>query len=134
VVTPFGTVTFRFTDIESSPRLWDERPDVMAVALARHDALVRSVVEAHDGFVFSTGGDGFAVAFGSARSALAAAVAAQRALTGEPWPEPVELWVRMGLHTGEAEERGGDYFGPPVNRAARVMAAAHGGQGGFAAT
>ena len=128
MVTPSGTVTFLFTDIESSTRFWDERPDVMAVALARHDALVRSVVEAHDGFVFSTGGDGFAVAFGSARSALAAAVAAQRALTGEPWPEPVELWVRMGLHTGEAEERGGDYFGPPVNRAARVMTAAHGGQ------
>lgn len=128
VVQPSGTVTFLFTDIESSTRLWEEQPDLMRPALARHDEIVRAAIESHHGTVFATGGDGFAVAFGSSVDAVAAAVAAQRSLQSESWPEGVALRVRMGIHTGEAEERGGDYFGAPVNRAARLMAAAHGGQ------
>jgi predicted ATPase/class 3 adenylate cyclase len=116
---PSGTVTFLFTDIEGSTRLWDERPDVMEEALERHDRVMRSTIEACGGYVFATGGDGFCVAFADAAAAAACAVEAQRALT---------LPVRMGMHTGGAQERDGDYFGVAVNRAARVMAAAHGEQ------
>ena len=116
---PSGTVTFLFTDIEGSTRLWDERPDVMQEALERHDETMRSTIEAHGGYVFATGGDGFCVAFADVAAAAACAVEAQRTL---PLP------VRMGLHTGGAQERDGDYFGVAVNRAARVMAAAHGEQ------
>jgi predicted ATPase/class 3 adenylate cyclase/DNA-binding CsgD family transcriptional regulator len=125
---PSGTVTFLFTDIEGSTRLWEERPAEMRVALARHDEVLRAVVESVGGFVFSTSGDGFAAAFGRAGDAAAAALAAQRGLASVEWPPGLELPVRMGLHTGEAQERDGDYFGPVLNRAARVMAAAHGGQ------
>lgn len=128
VVQPSGTVTFLFTDIESSTRLWEEHPDVMRLALARHDEILRGAIEANGGVVFATGGDGVAAAFGSSTDGVSAAVAAQRSLQSELWPGGVELRVRMGVHTGEAEERGGDYFGAPVNRAARLMAAAHGGQ------
>jgi class 3 adenylate cyclase len=85
-------------------------------------------VTAHGGFVFSRGGDGVAVAFQRAGDAVAAAIEEQRALVGEGWPPGVDLRVRMGLHTGEADERDGDDFGPPLNRAARLMGAAHGGQ------
>jgi predicted ATPase/class 3 adenylate cyclase len=120
---PTGTVTFLFTDIEGSTRLWEDRPDDMRAALAEHDALLRDVFAAHGGYVFSTGGDGFAVAFGNARDAVEAAVQAQTALAGHPL-----IKMRMGIHTGEVYERDGDYFGPAVNRAARVMAAGHGGQ------
>ena len=125
---PSGTVTFLFTDIEGSTRLWEEAPTEMRAALARHDDVLRSAIDAHGGYVFSTGGDGFAVAFGRAGDAAAAALDAQGALAGERWPTPSPLRVRMGLHTGEVEERDGDYFGPAVNRAARIMAAGHGGQ------
>jgi predicted ATPase len=100
----------------------------MSVALARHDQIVRSSMEAAAGYVFATGGDGFAAAFDRVDRAVAAAVAVQRALAREPWPGEVSLRVRVGLHSGVCEERGGDYFGPTVNRAARIMAAAHGGQ------
>jgi predicted ATPase len=100
----------------------------MGTAIERHDELVRSAVERHDGYVFSTGGDGFAVAFSRAGDAIAAAVGAQLALAGEPWPTGAVIRVRMGLHTGEVNERHGDYFGSAVNRAARLMALAHGGQ------
>ncbi len=124
---PSGTVTFLFTDIEGSTRLWEQHGDVMAGALARHDEILGDAIEANDGHVFATGGDGFAVAFGRAGDALAAATAAQAALTAEAWVGP-EIRVRMGLHVGEAEERDGNYFGPALNRAARVMAAGHGGQ------
>src|SRR5262249_13843446 len=85
-------------------------------------------VAAHDGYVFATGGDGFAVAFPRADDAVRAAVDAQAALLAEAWPPAAELRVRMGIHTGDAAQRDGDYFGPAVNRAARVMAVAHGGQ------
>ncbi|MDH3303143.1 MAG: adenylate/guanylate cyclase domain-containing protein [Acidimicrobiia bacterium] len=125
---PVGTVTFLFTDIEGSTRLWDEHPDAMGKALAKHDELCRTLIADCNGFIFSTGGDGFAVAFGRASDALTTAIDIQLGLQEESWPASVALRVRMGLHTGEAQERDGDYFGPPVNRAARIMAAGHGGQ------
>jgi predicted ATPase len=120
---PTGTVTFLFSDIVGSTRSWDSQPDAMSESLARHDALMRATIEQHNGFVFATGGDGFAVAFGRAGSAVDCAAEMQRALA-----EPGLPRVRIGLHTGECEERGGDYFGPTVNRAARLMAIGHGGQ------
>src|SRR5437773_1811330 len=95
----------------------------MRVALVEHDALVRSAIDAHGGYVFSTGGDGFAVAFQRAADAAATAEQAQAGLAGHLF-----LRVRMGVHTGEVQERDGDYFGPAVNRAARIMAVGHGGQ------
>ena len=125
---PSGTVTFLFTDIEGSTPLWDSFPGAMGAALARHDEIVRSAIDARQGRVFSTGGDGFGVVFGSASDAVAAALAAQKALAIEEWSGGPVLRVRMGLHTGEAEERDGDLFGPPVNRAARIMGVANGGQ------
>ena len=100
----------------------------MAAALARHDEIVRAAIDRHGGWIFSVGGDGFGVAFARAGDALASAIDAQRALQHEAWPGPVELRVRMGMHTGEAEERDGTYFGHSVNVAARLMAAAAGGQ------
>jgi class 3 adenylate cyclase len=121
-------VTFLFTDIEGSTGLWEAAPEAMRAALARHDEIVRGTIEAHGGYVFATGGDGFGAAFGRAHDALAAAGDAQTALAAEVWPDGVALRVRMGLHTGEVDEREGDYFGPAVNRAARIMAAGHGEQ------
>jgi predicted ATPase len=112
-------VTFLFTDVEGSTRRWDADADGMRAALAAHDEVLRGAVESHGGFMFKHTGDGVCAAFASPKSAVDAAVAAQRAL---------ELPVRMGLATGEAELREGDYFGAVLNRAARVMAAGHGGQ------
>jgi hypothetical protein len=112
-------VTFLFTDIEGSTRRWEADADGMRKALAAHDEVLRSAVEAHRGWLFKHTGDGVCAAFASPRSAVDAAVAAQRAL---------ELPVRMGIATGEADLRGDDYFGAVLNRAARVMAAGHGGQ------
>jgi predicted ATPase/class 3 adenylate cyclase len=128
VGTPTGTVTFLFTDIEGSTRLWQEDEEAMRAAVARHDQLLRQAIDAHDGVVFSTMGDGMAAAFASAAAAVAAGLAAQQALTAERWPAKAAIRVRMGLHTGEAELREGDYFGTAVNRAARLMAVGHGGQ------
>lgn len=119
VAAPSGVVTFLFTDVEGSTRRWEADADEMRVALAAHDKVLRAVIGAHGGFLFKHTGDGVCAAFASPRSAVEAAVAAQRAL---------ELPVRMGIATGEAELRGGDYFGAVLNRAARVMAAGHGGQ------
>jgi len=99
---PSGTVTFLFTDIEGSTRMWESAPDPMAQALERHDAIVRSAIEHHHGHIFATGGDGLAAVFAKAGDAVGAAVEAQRALAAEPWPGPVAIQVRMGLHTGEA--------------------------------
>ena len=118
-VPPSGLVTFLFTDVEGSTRRWEADPDEMRVALAAHDEVLRQAIEAHGGWLFKHTGDGVCAAFASPRSAVDAAVAAQRAL---------ELPVRMGIATGEAELRGADYFGAVLNRAARVMAAGHGGQ------
>jgi len=125
---PSGTVTFLFTDIEGSTRLWEQFPDAMRDALARHDELLRDAIEARDGYVVKTTGDGFHAAFGTADAGVIAAVEAQRALDDEAWPVPVPLLVRMGLHTGVASSRDGDYFGSSLNRAARLMGVAHGGQ------
>jgi predicted ATPase/class 3 adenylate cyclase len=121
-------VTFLFTDIEGSTHLWESAPEAMRNALARHDEIVRGAIERHGGYVFATGGDGFAAAFGRAGDAVAAGVQAQAGLAGEMWPGGAVVGVRMGLHTGEAVEREGDYFGTAVNQAARLMELAHGGQ------
>jgi predicted ATPase len=99
----------------------------MSAALAAHDAILAAAIEEHDGYVFSRGGDAYAAAFARATDALDAAVAARRNLAAREWGE-TEIRVRAGIHTGEAEERGGDYFGQALNRAARLMAVAHGGQ------
>jgi predicted ATPase/class 3 adenylate cyclase len=125
---PTGTVTFLFTDIVGSTRLWEDHADSMGRALARHDAILRDIVEAHGGVVFKTTGDGAYAAFAAASAAVGAAVAAQRALTIEGWPPDAVIAARMAVHTGVAEARDGDYFGPTLNRTARLMAIGHGGQ------
>ena len=125
---PSGTVTFLFTDLEGSTRLWEDHPDAMRAALARHDEIVRTAIEAHDGVVVKMTGDGAHAAFGTAHDAIHAAVDAQLAVGAEPWDATGPLRVRMGVHTGVAELRDGDYYGSSVNRAARIMAVAHGGQ------
>jgi class 3 adenylate cyclase/tetratricopeptide (TPR) repeat protein len=117
-----------FTDLEGSTRLWEEHPEAMKVALSRHDVILRDVVGTHGGRVVKTTGDGLHAVFATAPEATAAAVDAQRRLMAEVWTMPEPLRVRMGLHTGNAEMRDGDYFGSAVNRAARVAAVAHGGQ------
>jgi predicted ATPase/class 3 adenylate cyclase len=153
------TVTFLFTDIEGSTRLWEADSEAMRAAVARHDTVLRTAIEAHEGHVFKTVGDGFYAAFSTAPAAVAAAVTAQRDLAAQlavgswqlavenaspsdtgsrsPSPSPTncqlltancQLRVRMALYTGTAELRGGDYFGPPLNRAARLLDAGHGGQ------
>ena len=116
---PSGVVTFLFTDVEGSTRRWESDADAMRSALAAHDKVLRSAIEAHDGFLFKHTGDGVVAAFESPTAAVAAAIDAQREL---------QLPVRIGIATGEAELRDGDYFGTVLNRAARVMAAGHGGQ------
>src|SRR6201994_626507 len=116
---PSGVVTFLFTDVEGSTRRWEADADEMRAALAAHDQVLRKAIEAHGGFMFKHTGDGVCAAFASPSSAVDAAVAAQRAL---------ELPVRMGVATGEAELREGDYFGTALNRAARVIDAGHGGE------
>jgi predicted ATPase/class 3 adenylate cyclase len=121
-VAPSGTLTFLFTDIEGSTGLWEEDPQAMAGALKRHDALLGRIVEAHQGRVFATGGDSFSVVFPNPVEAVRAALDGQLALQED------RLRVRMALHTGVAEERGGNYFGPALNRTARLAGAAHGGQ------
>jgi predicted ATPase/class 3 adenylate cyclase len=125
---PQGTVTFLFTDLESSTRLWDEHPGAMPAALARHDELLRDAIEAGNGHVVKTTGDGFHAVFANADEALAAATDAQLRLQAESWALPQPLRVRIGLHTCHVEMRDGDYYGSEVNRAARLMAVAHGGQ------
>jgi TolB-like protein/class 3 adenylate cyclase/tetratricopeptide (TPR) repeat protein len=125
---PTGTVTFLFTDIEGSTKLWQAQREHMGTAVARHDALVRGCIAAHGGWVFKTGGDAFFAAFALATDAVGAALAAQHALDAERWPAGSAIRVRMALHTGAPELRGGDYFGTPVNQVARLLAAGHGGQ------
>src|SRR6185312_12019485 len=116
---PSGVVTFLFTDVEGSTRRWEADADAMRAALAVHDKVLREAIETRGGFMFKHTGDGVCAAFPSPRAAVDAAVAAQRAL---------ELPVRMGLATGEAELRDGDYFGAVLNRVSRVVTAGHGGQ------
>jgi predicted ATPase/class 3 adenylate cyclase len=125
---PTGTVTFLFTDIEGSTRLWEKHPEAMKVALARHDQLLRGAIEAHRGNVFKTIGDAFCAAFWEAEDAVAATLQFQRALAAEPWGDTGPLKVRAALNTGETQERDGDYFGPALNRVARLLSAGYGGQ------
>ncbi len=121
-----GIVTFLFTDIEGSTRLWDEQPNAMRPALAQHDLLLRRAIESAGGQVFKTVGDAFCAAFATPVAGLNAALAIQRDLRTPL--NGLEIRVRMGLHSGEAEARDGDYFGPALNCVARVMSAGHGGQ------
>ena len=137
---PTGTVTFLFTDIEGSTTLWEQHPVAMQAALARHDTRLRRTIESHGGYIVKTTGDGAVAVFGAAWDGVAACLAAQRVFQapnagagrGEPIasdaPPPITLRVRMGLYTGVAELRDGDYFGAALNRAARIMSAAHGEQ------
>jgi predicted ATPase/class 3 adenylate cyclase len=126
---PTGTVTFLFTDVEGSTKLWERHTETMRTALARHDEILRRAIEVHGGHVFKTVGDAFCATFSTAFDALESALAAQRALLSEPWQTEIgALRARMALHTGTAEERGGDYFGPAVNRVAMLLSAGHGGQ------
>src|ERR1700694_3138300 len=126
-VLPTGTITFLFTDIEGSTRLWETHHAAMQQALAHHDAIMRGAIEANDGYLVKTTGDGAHAAFAIAADAIAACLAAQRALKACDWGE-LSIKSRMALHSGAAEQRDGDYYGPALNRAARLMAAAHGGQ------
>jgi len=125
---PSGAVTFLFTDIAGSSALWEQQPDAMHIALARHDTLLRQAIERHAGHVFKTVGDSFSAAFRTPAAALAAARAAQHALQLEQWSTSAPLRVRMALHTGMVELHDGDYFGPPLNRLARLLALGHGSQ------
>ena len=122
------TATFLLTDIEGSTRLWQEHRAAMATALEAHDALLRAAVEEAGGTVVKTTGDGLLAAFDRPEAALAAAAAAQRRLDAQAWPATGALRVRMAIHSGSAEVRDGDFFGPALNRVARLMAIGHGGQ------
>jgi predicted ATPase/class 3 adenylate cyclase len=126
--TAIGTLAFLFTDIAGSTRLWEDQPAAMTEALARHDAILREAIEGADGRVVKTTGDGMMAVFAQAGQAVGASVLAQQALANEPWGATGALRVRMGLHAGEAQRRGSDYFGPTINRTARIMSAGHGGQ------
>jgi predicted ATPase/class 3 adenylate cyclase len=127
-VLPSGTITFLFSDIEGSTKRWEAHGDAMRAAVESHDALLRSIFEHHGGYVFKTVGDAFCVAFHTAPDGLKAALEAQHALLAENHESVGGIRVRMGLHTGHADERSGDYFGPTVNRVARLMSIGHGGQ------
>jgi predicted ATPase/class 3 adenylate cyclase len=125
---PSGTVTFVFTDIEGSTARWERDRAAMQDAVRRHDALVRSAIERHGGFVFKTIGDAFCASFARPEDAVAALLDVQRALGSEDFSAVGGLRVRAALHSGTADERDNDYFGPVVNRVARLLAIAHGGQ------
>ncbi len=127
---PTGTITFLFTDVERSARLWERSPEAMRAALTRHDTLASGLVDSHDGLLIKSRGEGdslFAV-FASAPDAVRAACTLQQALAIEEWPADTPLRVRMALHTGEADLRERDYYGVAVNRCARLRALAEGGQ------
>src|SRR5215831_5896593 len=135
---PTGTVTFLFSDIESSTMLWEQAPQAMHSTLQWHDRVLRSAIESSGGHVVKTTGDGAYAVFGAAKDAVAACLQAQRNLqapireassSGERSSEhSIPIRVRMGLHSGAADLRDGDYFGPSLNRAARIMSIAHGEQ------
>ena len=131
---PTGTVTFLFTDIEGSTRLWQQHPEPMKQALLRHHALLQQSIESSNGYVFQIVGDAFCAAFHTAAGGVAAALAAQRALAAEPWGETGPIRVRMALHTGTAdlhagEHKAGEYMsGLTLSHTARLLSVAHGGQ------
>ena len=125
---PSGQVTFLFTDIEGSTPLQEQLGDLYEIDRRFHDALVRRVIERHDGHVLKDTGDGFFAAFADAGAGVRACIEAQRELVGAQWPRGERLLVRMGLHTADATPTAGDYHGPPVSMAARVGDAGHGDQ------
>jgi len=127
-VLPTGTVTFHFTDVQESTSLWQNHPHTMKRVLSRHDKILRTAIEANGGWVFKTASDAFCAAFDTAMDGLKAAVSAQLAIRTESWDLPDPLQVRMALHTSEAEERDRDYYGPALNRIARLESIGHGGQ------
>lgn len=122
------TLTFLFTDIEGSTALWEQEPETMRVALQRHNSLLAAAVEQHRGWVFKTVGDAFCATFDRAVDAVGAALQIQRSLQAETWPTRTPLRVRAALHTGPAHLSAGDYYGTTVNRCARLLAVARGGQ------
>ena len=125
---PTGTVTFLYTDIEGSTLLWEQQPEAMHTAIARHDAILRAAIDDNSGQVFRTAGDAFCAAFAMAAPAVAAAASAQQALFAERWPLDRPLRVRCALHTAEAVPRDGDYFSIGLNRLGRLLSVCHGGQ------
>jgi DNA-binding NarL/FixJ family response regulator/class 3 adenylate cyclase len=125
---PTGTVTFLFSDVEGSTELLRRMRDGYAEVMADHERILRSAFQDSGGHEINTQGDSFFVAFRKPKDAVAAAVKAQRALARHPWPEEAEMRVRIGIHTGEATVAGDQYVGLAVHRAARICAAAHGGQ------
>jgi len=125
VQPPSGTVTFLFTDIEDSAGLWESTPAEMAAAVQAHDVIVGLAIQRHGGHVFAIGGDSFCAAFSSAMDAVTAAIDSQLKLEGD---DAIPFTVRMAIHTGEAIERDGNYHGAEVNRTARLLGPAHGGQ------
>jgi predicted ATPase/class 3 adenylate cyclase len=125
---PTGTVTFLFSDIEGSAQRWDRNRAAMQDAVRRHDGLMRTAIAEHDGYIFKTIGDAFCAAFARPEDAVAAILDAQRALAAEDFSSIDGLRVRAAVHTGTADEREGDYFGPAVNRVARLLSVGHGGQ------
>ena len=123
-----GTLFFLFTDVKGSTRLWEQFPQAMKAALERHDSILQAAVAASNGQVVKTTGDGMMAVFTSAAAAARTCLVAQRDLAAGPWGTTGPLRVRMGLHAGEAATRSRDYFGPVVNRTARIMGVSHGGQ------
>jgi predicted ATPase/class 3 adenylate cyclase len=129
-VLPTGTLTFFMTDVEGSTRLWDKHPQAMRAAMRRHDGLIDETAERHSGMLVRPRGEGDSrfIVFERATDALSAAAEMQRALQSENWRLPEPLWVRIAMHTGEADVRDGDYYGSAPNRCARLRGLAHGGQ------
>ena len=121
-------LTFLFTDIEASTRAWEHQPAVMSLALARHDELLQMAVKSAGGTLFKHTGDGVCAAFPTASTGVAAALTAQQSLLAEEWSEDGPLRVRMALHSGAVERRDADFFGPTLNRTARLLSTAHGSQ------
>jgi len=130
VSLPDGVVTFLFTDVEGSTRLWEDAPDVMMRALEQHDAVIDAAVDAHNGVSVKPRGEGDSrfIVFPAAADAVAAVAEMQSGLAAVEWATPRPMKVRMALHTGHADLQLGDYYGPEVNRAARLRGIAHGGQ------
>ncbi len=125
---PDRAVTFLFTDIEGSTQLWERSPEAMHSALALHNQIIGEMLAAHDGVVFKTVGDAFYAVFADPLQAVLAAIDAQRGLAEATWTTDPGIRVRIGIHTGAARSEDGDYFGPALNRVARLVAAGHGGQ------
>ncbi len=125
---PSGIVTFLFTDIEGSAKRWDENPQAMRAAVEGLDQLLRQTITSSHGCVFKTVGDALYAVFQRAEDAILACFEAQRTLKTKTWGDLGSLKVRMSLHTGEADERDGDYYGPTLNRVARLLSIGHGGQ------